>query len=413
MNGARLGRARLQRDRLTLTLYTPFITWGWFLYGFSPAVPLIADEQGISRGLAGLHGTAMAAGTIAAGLISSTLAIRHGRKAQSLVGCVALVGGVALLLAGATLATTLPACFVVAVGGNLTVSAAQPALAVHHAAAGPAAITEANAMGATVGLLAPLALGASVGLGWGWRPAVAFVIVLAATVAALLVQLRNAGALGPGAVTRSPTVPVAGGTSSASRRRTDRAFSRTFWFFWSAMLCGVAIEFSTTFWASDLLVARTGASASVATASVSALIAGMSISRYIVGPLSMRKAPEKILILAFGVAGAGWALVWLATSPVVAVAGLVLAGLGYGAHYPLSASLTLRASDGRPDQAQATASIGTGIAVGLAPFLLGTLADSFGAHSAFLLVPVLIVVGCGAVALGLRSVRRTSSLPQV
>ena len=55
---------RLERDRVTVALYASFTAWGWFLYSFSPAVPLIATEQGISRAQAGLHGTALAAGTL-------------------------------------------------------------------------------------------------------------------------------------------------------------------------------------------------------------------------------------------------------------------------------------------------------------------------------------------------------------
>ncbi|WP_308200118.1 MFS transporter, partial [Actinotalea sp. C106] len=179
-------------------------------------------------------------------------------------------------------------------------------------------------------------------------------------------------------MTRAPATDRAAaaptGPAARAERRAGRAFSGAFWFFWAAMLCGVAIEFSTTFWASDLLTQRTGASPSVATASVSALVVGMAVSRFVVGPLSMRKAPEKILLLAYALAGVGWAAFWLATSTPVAIAGLVLAGLGYGAHYPLSAALTLRASDGRPDQAQARGSIGTAAAVGIAPFALGALA---------------------------------------
>ncbi len=401
VRGAGPTRARLVRDRLTLTLYAPFVTWGWFLYGFSPAVPLIADEQGISRGQAGLHGTAMACGTIVTGLISSHVARRFGRKVQAMVGGAVLCLGIALLLSGSALPATLLACFVTAVGGNLTISAAQPALAVHNGAAGPAAVTEANAMGAGVGLLAPLALGAAVGSGLGWRPAVALVAVLALAAALLLLPIKVDGAMGRGTVTRAVTTGDDGAATVP-----HRSFGTTFWFFWVAMLCGVAIEFATTFWASDLLVQQTDAPAAFAAASISALVAGMTVSRLVVGPLSTRKAPEKLLLVGFAVAGAGWLLFWLATSPWVAVGGLVLAGLGYGTHYPLSISLSLRASDGRPDEAQARASVGTGAAVAVAPFALGTLADSFGAHQAFLLVPALVVVGFVAVALGLRSVHR-------
>lgn len=402
MTAATAGGPRLVRDRLTLTLYTPFITWGWFLYGFSPAVPLIAAEQGISRGQAGLHGTAMAVGTIASGLVSSPIALRFGRKVQALLGGGILVLGLAMLLTGSALPATLFACFVTAVGGNLTISAAQPALAVHQGRAGAAAVTEANAAGAGVGLLAPLALGLSVGAGWGWRPAVAFVAVLAVTAALLLVPIASTGALGRGLVNRA-AVPQADVAEPAPVAR--RGFSRTFWLFWVALLCGVAIEFATTFWASDMLVQQTAAPASLAAASVSALVIGMAVSRVIVGPLSMRKAPEKLLMVGFAAAAAGWLLFWVATSPVLAMVGLVLAGLGYGTHYPLAVSLVMRASDGRPDLAQGRSSLGTGAAVAVSPFLLGSMADVWGAHTAFLLVPALLLVGGVAVALGYSSHR--------
>jgi MFS family permease len=84
----------------------------------------------------------------------------------------------------------------------------------------------------------------------------------------------------------------------------------------------------------------------------------------------------------------------------------VVAGLGYGAHYPLAVSLVLRSSGGRPDQAQARSTIAVGLAIGISPFLLGTLADNLGAHRGFLLVPLLVLAGGTAVALGLRSVHR-------
>ena len=449
----------VRRDRLTLTLYGSFVTWGWFLYGFSPAVPLLAAEQGTSLALAGLHGTGMAVGTVLAGTISSTLAVRYGRRVQMLLGTGFLVAGVTGLLLGQVPWQTIGAILVAAIGGNFLLSAAQPALMHHHGAAGAAVVTEANATGSGVGLLAPLVVGAAVAAGLTWRPAVGVVLVLVVVLAVAIARLPGTGALGRGTPSRRGAVPAAtttatalatvripdddaahqapapgsGGTTegdvadaggplvgrvdvdragadAAGGRRggpgLGRGFGRAFWFFWAAMLAGVAIEFSTTFWAAELVVSRTAAGPSVATATVSALVAGMTAARLVLGPLALRKAPEKLLLAAYGVAALGFALLWTATSPAVAVIGLVVAGLGYGAHYPLAVSLVLRHAADRPDQAQATATIGTGVAVGLAPFALGALADAFGTHAAFLLVPVLIALGAAAVALGLRTVRR-------
>lgn len=408
------GAERLVRDRPTLTLYTGFVMWGWLLYGFSPAVPLIAAEQGISRAQAGLHGTAMAVGTVLAGAVTAQVAARLGRRVQVVLGCAVVVVGLGVLMVGRTLPVTLAAVLVAAVGGNLILSAAQPGLVVHHRRTGAAAVTEANAMGSGFGLLAPLAVGASVALGWGWRPAVAVAAVLALLLAVLVLRLPGTGALGRGAPTRrvAGAVTASGtlvGAAPEPSPRTPRGFGLTFHLFLVALLCGVAIEFSTTFWAPDLLVQRAGADPSLATASVSALVLGMTAARLVVGPMAVRRAPEKLLLVAYVVAGIGFGVLWTATHPAVAVAGLVVAGLGYGAHYPLAVSLVLRAGGERPDQAQARSTIGAGIAIGLAPFVLGAAADAVGTHAAFLLVPVLLAGGFVAVALGLRSVRRSST----
>ena len=388
---ARMPGSRIVRDRFTLSLYGPFIVWGWFLYGFSPAVPLITKELDISRAEAGLHGTAMAVGSVVSGLVSARIAARFGRRSQALLGTALVAVGVAGLLVGTVIAATLTAVLVASLGGNLLLSAVQPALSAHHGGAGPAVLTESNGIGAAFGLLAPVTVGLTVGAGWGWRPAVAVVIVLALASAALIARIPATGALGRTAVVvhhDDAAAPV-------------RGFDPVFWLFFVGLLAGVSLEFSTTFWAADLVLARTSASPGVATASVSALVAGMATARFVVGPMSLRRSPEKLLLVGFTLAALGWVVMWTATSPVPAVVGLVIMGLGYGTHYPLGIAMVMRSSRGRLDSAQAVATIGGGIAIGIAPFLLGALADTFGAHRAFILVPVLAVIGGVAVAVAL------------
>jgi MFS family permease len=172
------------------------------------------------------------------------------------------------------------------------------------------------------------------------------------------------------------------------------------------VVAALALENATTYWATDLVRDRTGAGAGIATATTAGLVAGMTLIRFVVGPLSLRVSPARLLAASFGVAVAGWAVLWTATSASVALAGLFLAGLGYGAQYPLGIALLLGAAGGATDAAQARATVGGGVAVGLAPFLLGALADAVGSHTAFLVVPVLAVVGGVAAVAGGRAWRR-------
>lgn len=183
--------------------------------------------------------------------------------------------------------------------------------------------------------------------------------------------------------------------SAAARRRAtiERWFLLT-------VVAGIALENVTTYWATDLIIDRTGAGQGIAAAATAGLVAGMSVIRFVVGPLSLRVAPAALLAGSFLVAIAGWAVLWTATVPWVALVGLFLAGLGYGAQYPLAISLVLKAAKGAVDQAQAKATLAGGLAIGVAPFALGALADQVGAHQAFLIVPAIAIAGFVAASLG-------------
>jgi fucose permease len=400
------------RDRLTLSLYSYFITWGWFLYSFSPTIPLIAREQGITRGEAGLHGTSMALGNVASAVVSARLVARIGRRATLLLAGGVLVAGLAVLLLGTTTVLTLTGACATAIGGSLAISAAQPTLAVHHGSASASAVSEANGVGALFGLVAPLVVGATVASGWGWRPAVGVTAVLTVLSCVLIARLPARGALGrpePVPVDVRADRPADGAATTPARtaaRRLRPGFSRAYWFFWTALIAAIAVENATTFWVADLVGQRTGAGPGIATAALAGLVAGMALMRFMLTALLRRASAETLLVGGFLFASVGWLVVWTATSTAVALVGLVVAGLGYGAQYPLAITLVLRASDGRPDQAQASSSLGLGLAVGIAPFLLGAVADRVGTHSAFLLVPVFLAVGAAAVLGGRRASTR-------
>ncbi|WNB87579.1 MFS transporter [Cellulomonas sp. ATA003] len=389
------------------------MAWGWFLYSFSPAIPLIAAEQRISGAQAGLHGTAMAVGTVASAFLSARLVGRLGRRGALLVAGGVLVTGIVVLLLGQVTALTLTGALVTALGGTLAVSAAQPALAVHHGEASASAVSEANGMGALFGLVAPLALGTSVAAGWGWRPAVAIAVVLMVVACVLVTRLPARGALGhpepppPPAADAAPRAAADAAPQAATERvPATRRYSRAYWLFWCALIAAVAIENATTFWVADLVAERTGAGPGIATGALAGLVGGMAVMRFAVGALLRRWSAETLLVAAFALSSLGWLTTWTATSTPVALAGLLLAGLGYGAQYPLAIALVLRASSGRPDQAQAGSSLGVGLAIGAAPFALGALADAVGTRAAFVLVPALMAVGATTVLLGRRAARR-------
>ncbi|MFS0704761.1 sugar MFS transporter [Cellulomonas sp. 179-A 9B4 NHS] len=397
---------RLVRDPLTLGLYTPFVVWGWLLYSFNPSVPLLADELGVSAAQAGLHGTAMATGGLVAAPLIPRAAARLGRRTTLVVAALVVAGGLAGLLLGRSLPVTLTGMLVTAVGGNLLIATAQVALAAHHGPTASAAITEANGVGSGVGLLGPLAVGASVAIGWGWRAGVVVTAVLGVATAVLVARLPRSPALERPAPAGPPGAAGGAGRAGVTTPAPARGV-RASTFFLAALVAATSLEFATTFWATDLVLERTSAGAGIATATTAGLAAGMTAMRFVVGPLSLRVPPATLLAASFVISVGGWAVLWTATSTAVALTGLVVAGFGYGAQYPLSVALLLAASPGRRDRAQSHATLAGALAVGVAPFALGAVADQVGSHQAFVLVPVVAGVGLVMALLGGRAVRRT------
>jgi fucose permease len=406
----------LRRDRSTLTLYALLGAWGYFLYGFGPVVSLLRDEQHISRGVASLHSTAFAAGAVIGGILTPRLVRRYGRPATIWWGTAAVCLAVVALCAFRALPLTVASAFAVAVAGTTLLSGLISGLSDHHGDAAPAAISEANAAACAAGAMAPLLIGASVGAGWTWRPGLALVIVLfglliLATVVwrvRLPVVAAHEAAPTKAVVLEAASVEV--DPASVVVPRTSR-LSRAYWLAFTVIsLCG-SVEMCVNLWAADLLRSRAGMTPADAAASVAAVVGGMFLGRAFGGRLALRYRTTDLLLAALGLSGGGFGVFWLATSPGVAVAGLILIGLGNALHFPLGISLALRASDGRPDLAASRASYAMAIAFGVAPFLLGVVADATSVRVAFLLVPALLAAAALTVRRLNRELARTASDP--
>lgn len=384
--------ATLVRDRVTWLIYSQLAVYGYFVYGFGPSVLLLRDDQQVSRTVSGLHGTALAAGAILAGVVGARLVRRWGRAIALKVGLGGLAAGVLVLVLGTAPLMTLAGALVAGSFGALMLNTDSAVLSDHHGDAGSAAISEANAVAASTGLLAPLVIGLAAASRFGWRPGFALAALLAAA-------LLMAGARVP--VPR-PAVHRAETERAAAARSGTRAsrLSRRYWVAWAVLVACISTEFSMTIWAADLLRQQVGLSAGAAAGSLSALITGIAIGRVVGGRLALRRSPESLLGGSLGITAAGFLLFWTATTPWLALPGLFVMGLGIAVQFPLSVARAILAADGRPDQATARLSIGAGLAIGGAPFLLGFLADQFGTRQAFLIVPVLLLLAAAGLWVG-------------
>jgi predicted MFS family arabinose efflux permease len=382
---------RLDRDRRTWLTYGQLGVYGWFLYGFGPSLTLLRDEQGFSRTVAGLHGTALAVGALVSALTVAALVGLVGRVTMIWAGLAVLCVGILLLTSLTALPATLGGAFLCSFGGSYIVTCTSTVLAAIHGPSGPAANTEANAVAAGVGAVSPLAVGVAVALG-SWRPAL---LVLLPVVVVLAVLSRS--------------VPV---PADRGPRRGDAAgprLSRHYWVTWVVVTAGIGVEFCLTLWAADMLAQRTTLTAAEASAAVTALVAGMCVGRVVGGRLALRLPVDRLLYGALVLNAAGFALFWSSPHPVLAVLGLLGCGLGVALYFPLGLSRAIAASDGQPDRASARVGIGAAVASGVGPFGLGALADVTTIHTAMLVVPALLVVA--AVGIRLAPSRTAVTLP--
>jgi predicted MFS family arabinose efflux permease len=302
-----------------------------------------------------------------------------------LASAVVAFGCTAFALGGAYTPVTMVAILVTGIGGSLLVSSANPLLDDHHGAHGSghgaAALAEGNAIGSACGLVAPLLVGAGLAAGLTWRPAILLTVPLAAA-AWLMAGRQPAGVVAlddPGGITSGTPAPLPG----------------AFWAVFGMLVALVGVEFCMSAWSAELLRTRTGMSSGAAAAGVAAIVAGMTLGRVLTGRVALHRPARPLLLAAILVCLAGWAITWVSTSPLPALVGLGVTGLGMAAHYPLGASLAMDGAAGQRDRASGLLSIGVGLSAGAGPFAIGALSDATSTHTAFLVVPVLLAAGLG------------------
>ncbi len=367
----------LDRDRVTWMSYAFLAIFGYFLYGFGPSVPLLRDELGVSHAVGALHATAMALGAVIGGLVGERVVRRIGRRRMLWTGLGLLCVGVVGLCSVRALGVTLTFALVCGLAGTLLLNGVNATLMEHHLLGGPAAITEANGGAGAAGIVAPLVVGAAVTVGLGWRAGLLVTVLLSAVALLAFHGVR---------------VPEPRPVDPADHPDGARSLPRRFWVTWAVLLCVVGVEFCLSLWSTELLRTRTGLTSGAATAGFSAVLVGLTVSRLVGGRLATRREVDWLLTRALVVLLLGFGIFWVARTPWLAIAGLVVAGLGLGVQYPLAVGRAIGSAAGRTDLAATRVSLAAGTASGLAPFLLGFMADHVGVHTAFLIVPLLIVL---------------------
>ena len=251
--------AQLDRDKMTWLVYLQIGVYGFFIYGFGPTVPLLREEQDLSRTLSGLHGTALAVGALLAGLTTAAIIRWRGRAAALWGGMALLCLGVVVYVSSTALPVTLLGALLGSLGGSFTITAVAPTLMERHGTGGPAAISEANASAAAAGIVAPLLVGGAVLVGLGWRAGLLVVLALVLVLAAVLGR-----------------TPIPAAQAVAEHHEGSSRLPARYWIGWGVLAACICTEFCLTLWAADILRTRDGLGPGGASAGLTGLVVACS-----------------------------------------------------------------------------------------------------------------------------------------
>jgi len=365
------------RDRFTWLAYFMLAYFAYMQAAQSQSMLFLSEELDLSYTVRGYHLSAFALGMVLAGMTGERIAARFGRRITFWGGGLGMAIGAALLVLGQQAIITITTSFVMGFLGSYMLVMVNATLSDRHGERRAVALTEANILASITAGLAPLLVGGFQSLGVGWRLALITGIV---GWILMLVYFRRAVFLQP-----ASSVTGAGDDSS-----TSTGLTLVFWAYVLLVVLNVAIEWSFIFWGAEFLETAVGFSGDTATALMTAFFLAMVIGRTAGSRLTHRFQSTRLLLVAIGIVIVGFPLFWLPRFAPLNIFGLFVAGLGIANLFPLTLAAATNAAPLHANKASARVSMASGIAILVAPQVLGAVGDQTGIESAYGIVVFLM-----------------------
>jgi len=355
--------------RLTWTAYLLMACEGYLIYAVGYITPYLQSGMGAPPWVAALPNSAMAVGLLVSGFYVDRI-VRAGGPLAAIRLWIGLMVVAAVLISWAV--SVLPILI-----GALLYGVAVAGVLVHVITAlaerrDGVLLVRAFVWSVAGGLLAPLVLStAARTVGWSFG------------VLAPLPLLLALAFIIPGSAARDATGPS----------KVDPApLGRAYWLTWMFIALGVAAEFSFIAWGSQVASLRVGLPLADATALASLFVVGEVLGRLALSTGIAARGDVRILLGAgAALAAIGGAVLWAATVPALAGAGMFLGGLGIAAIFPVGAGLAVAQAPHVPVKASTRLTAASGIAIFSAPLMVGVVAGATGVIGAWVLVVAFLV----------------------
>jgi MFS family permease len=377
---------RYRRDTATWIAFACLFGFGLLNAVLGPALPYLRAAEGLSYLAASAHQVAFAVGGGIAGLLAAAVsrAMSRRRAIATGLGMAALAGlGIGY---GPSAYVTILAAFVLSLCGTTALIRLWALLADLHQERRTVAMSEGEVCVSLAGILTPVLIGGLAATALSWRAATAVTSVVVAATAVLVLVVPFAEQR-----ERAPAAAV-----TKSRWRQPMLV---------VVVAVVALEFCLSFWLASFLDDEVGLGRDLAVAMSSVLYAAALAGRLLVSRLARRIAAEPLLVSALFLTVVGAPLLLIAHGPVLAIAGIVVTGIGMGATFPLTSSLHVQASSISADAAMGQVLAVAAIGQIAGPLATGVLAQVADLRVGLLLLPTLSALGLVALALHHRNVQ--------
>jgi predicted MFS family arabinose efflux permease len=364
------------RDRFTWMAYFSLAYFSFTQSALGPLMPFLRTELNLSYTVAGLHLSAFALGMIGASLTTDRLARYWGRQIIFWGGGLGMALGALGLVLSNQVFLSIASIFSMGYLGTLLLIMIQTTLSDRHGKHRVIALTESSVGASLSAGLPPLVIGGGEWLGLGWRGA----LYLAVAIMALLW-------LG----FRRETIP-APRPAALRHPAQGQPLPIAFWAYWVVICLGVSIEWCLIFWGADFLEKVIGLGQINAATMMSLFFGAMVVGRFAGSRLSRTRPSETLLLFALGITLAGFPLFWLARFPPLNLIGLFIAGLGVANLFPLTLAAALSVAPEQADAASARVSMAGGLAMLIAPLILGWTADQLSIQNAYGIVAILALI---------------------
>ncbi|WP_032699118.1 MFS transporter [Pseudomonas syringae] len=338
-----------------------------------PLMPFLRAEFNLDLRWTGLHFAAYALGLVLIGvpyrwLESRALAIGIGRIA---IGSIVLASGLFSIAGGLTM--TLPGSVLMGFSGGLVMAVGQAMLGRLYGRQAAAKLVEAHIVAGLCVLGGALLVGAATAIGLSWRMAPLLVSSWALVMFCLPLTIHKSGA---------------GHNASSQRVDTPRLQRLTRLSLWALVILGISAEWGVGFWGAEYIKTHVQTSASVAATLMSLYFAGTVCGRLVSSYALRRVSPSTLLTLVIFSAIATL-LVLSFVQGVIGTAILTFVlGACLGNFFPLILGSAMRIAPQASSTLSTQASQAVGVALLLAPFLLGLLSERIGVEAAFSLLIV-------------------------